>query len=648
MATGFTTTDPLANDLVGYRSHKVARKEAGQMLAGSDVSYNGFVFPPQIQAKATVVPEYNDAKTSIKWYTIVLSIEAYITQYDVDDFAAANPTIDPQMDNIRARLMQPCQALSFTLQGFGTVAVQAPSETFFPSAAQSQFVYDVNYGPKPQVLEWSPLGGAVCAKIQWLVTTCIPPCGPEGVNNGLNGILDLAYEVRWSLPDAGFLRRSVNGKIELAATRLANAGSIHASNNIDLLANKQQYEAALTHVRRSFPPLEGYEREEDFGVSKDRRVLTFSFSDSQIPSPQAYPAGFLKSSLEESVGSTAADAFHRWDWGISGSISVPNSTNGTDIVNNKRLAFAAFGMIVRDRLDRINGLKYKTQTESATNSASELIEKEHKVTAIPRSLRVTNEILGNGISVDIQYSIICDPMQLWRAIGFFDKFNDSGINWKKWRDFIELGGSRIPVLDIIPNQEFIVDLCHPLVTPQTSFQQPSYNSFGSSLLYPRAPEEDSSWISYENKFEVETDYGTTATALLSEFAGEIQRPANVENPKEERALQATPLPPSASESYQGADLHTASDPVSFVRMIGRATRIGYPINAPVLEGVSGQAAISYGKDKIIPASKPSGFTDPSGNTVNVYHLQWNKSYVLRGIPDRETVVKASGQPQFFG
>lgn len=651
MAHSFDTSDPQHDEATGYRSHKLAQKYLGQMLQGADVSYNGFTFPPTIQAKATVVPEWNKARTSVKYHIVVLTLEAIITQADVAAFDPNTPTIDRTMDNVRLRLMQPCQPLSFTLQGFGSFKVQGnPPNSFLQTS--DAFLYDVNFGPKPQVLEWEPMGGGLCARIQWLITACIPPCGPEGSNNGLAGILDLYYDVKWSIGDDGFLRRSISGGVELAATRLPNVSGVHASNQLNLSSNKQQYDIATAYVRSIFAPLEGYERHQDFGVSADKRLLTFSFTDEEVPAPQAYPVGALNMRLTERVSSSMDDAFNRWDWNLSGTINVPNSKRGSDIVNNKRLVFAAFGLIVRDRLDRMKNKKFQ-QPVPLPGSSGELpssgseIQQTLQMSALPTRLSVSNEIYGASISVDISYSIVCNPKELWEAIGFFDKIRHGDFTWKRWRNFLEQSETKASFIDILPNTEVVVDLCHPLVTQSPSQGQiEQASSHTPSTFMPVAPDEDSSWISYANKFIFKTTYYTEAGVPLNEESTEYyQFTGDPLQANKEKQLVIKDQPESSTQAMH-PDLSTSSDPVTIVTMVGSASRVGYPINAPVLHSVGGLPVTSYGKDVIVPSSKPSGFVDKSGNKVNMHHLSWRRSYIIRGRVN-SWQVNTSGHPQIF-
>lgn len=646
---GYSSADPQSDANVGYRSHKVARKSVGSdisyWLQGSDVSYNGFTFPPTVRCKATVIPEYSKDRRTIKWHTVALDIECYISQDDRDYFTPGTSygdTIDPHMERIKKRLMQPCQLLSFTLQGFGNIQVQGASPSGF--IVSGDITYDLNYGPNPQALEWEPMGGGLGARIQYLITASIPACS---TNNGQQGIVDYWHEIAWSIGDGGALRRTVTGGIELAATRQANTGDIHASAVVNLVQNKAQYKIALDHANRAFPARDGWLRQEDFKVSANKKVLTFTFTDDEVVTGTPYPAGILKISATESLSANNS-SFYEWDWQFSAQISVPNPKKLYSITTCKRLAFSAFGMLLKERTTRTI---QRQKILSVQTDNQEALTKSKQIVAIPVSLKISNEIFGASINCEAGYLLRCPPSELWEATGMFDIVK-SGWTWRQWRKFLEDSGSRVPYTDVIPNAEVIVDLCHPISSTAEQSNYRNESSFGSSMLRPEAPPIESSWVTYENSFKYETEYGTVTGVLLSPNATEMRNDDKLNNEKilnsdkENNLIIGPSIESGSSTKAYTPDFSTASEPITYITMIGRAARIGYPINAPILASIGGTPVVQVGKDVVIPTNVPSGFTR-NGKSVPMYGLQWKRTYALTGPPRRNWKPGSNADPAIY-
>lgn len=645
---GFTAADPHSSKSGGYRSWKLAKKSAPigatYWLSGSEISYNGFVFPPTVRAKATVVPEYSKDKRTVKFHQVIITVECYITQYDIDAFAVTSTpernTIDAQMDDIKTRLMQPCQPLKFTLQGFGDFHVNTTDGNF----------YDVNYGPKPQVVEWEPMGGALCARIEWLVTTAIPPCGNDGQASGLNGILDMWYEIAWSVADAGFLRRTISGGIELAATRTPSDNSVHASIVADLTVADAQYRIAMERVRTTFPALGGWERAEDFKLSLDKKTLNYNFVDTEVPSSQAFPEGILRINMTESLSSSFEKGFYTWDWSFSGDIDVPRSDVGSDIPNNKRLAYAAFGMIINDRLKRVRDL-----VASSTRPYTEDTDQQ-EITVIPNKISISSEMFGNSISVEFSFALYITRSLLFAATGMFDQVSYPGLTWKNWRDFITRSQTRLSLGTVFPGQDMIVDLCHPVISDSEGLnppvdRNPSQSPEPETSFKPQTPEKkDATWLPMKSQFIFKIRYHTVAGVLLSEetftYSGSyvksikaseipsyVPKPLGIETQSEEQNQPNTARPTSKP------DLSTASEITVHVTWIGQVSRIGFDIQPPEILSVGDFPAVHTGTDVIIPSHKTIGIKKGGTNKETVlYSLKWKRNYVIDGLPTTWNVV----------
>lgn len=654
---GYTASDPLAGVEYGYRSNS-ARQPSTFFAQDAEISYNGFVFPPVTNSKATIVQEYTKDGRSVKYLTIAITVEAFITQYDKasPDGTTGGYTIDRHMDEIRKRLSQPCQILSFNFQGLGNIQINGSRNTTAGTP-----IYDVDYGPKPQVLDWQPLGGSLGARIEWLVTTRIPPCTAS--NTGLSGIIDFGYEVNWSIGDPGWLTRTVKGYVELAATRRSNTSADSIANQlVDLTQNIELFNKAVQRIENLFTPLPGFLRDPvTYAVSPNKKALVYSITDTQIQSQNPYFNGAIEVELEESLESSmdGGAAFSVWNWGFSGSVKVANTAGlTTNITDNKRLCFSAFGLAIKDRLDRIrlNPLNYTHEFPSSQTP----ISPAHNAVFIPNRFRVSNQCYGTEINVQADFTLYCPGQLVVIASGMFDDIRIYGYTWQSWREFLNQHGIKAPIEGILPKQDIIVDLCHPLTetSKETVFRE-EQRGFGR-IPTPDAfiiPPEAETWLDYRNTFYFLNRNFTVVGTVGSERAREIvERPS--QNPKQENELDISIKSPSgtvgdtaryASRVFE-PDLQTGAEPIGYVTMIGSAVRIGYAINAPKLLYVGGVPCVKTGDDVTIQQSAPSGFHRTLGNlsqgTVNIYRLGWRRTYALTREPANWNPT-TDGLPQIY-
>ena len=237
---------------VGYRSRSVANVGGG--FTGSSVSrvvYNGFEFPPTLHAGVTIVNEYDDLGKGLKFLTIALTIDCVITpefiyESDYTDISTYQNT-DTMMEIVRERLAQPGQTLILESKGLGNLNINTGRTIDF---------VDVDYGPKPQVMELKPIAGERALALTWLVTTRIPACRNVAVNNG---ILQSYNSVGWTTSSEGITTRTVKGKIEQVKTRIP---SYSVDNEVasSSVFNSVALFAELIRILSIYPAIGGYKR----------------------------------------------------------------------------------------------------------------------------------------------------------------------------------------------------------------------------------------------------------------------------------------------------------------------------------------------------------------------------------------------------
>jgi hypothetical protein len=646
--TGYDTNDPLKTKDYGYRSED-ARQLSTFSGVVSDISYNGFKFPPFCKCKATIVPEYTKNNQATKWLVVAITVEFIVTQWDAR--SSSHPTIDSEMAEIRQRLTQPGQVLNFYLQGLGNIQV-----------GDNTLNLDVNYGPKPQVLDWEPLGGGLAARCEWLCVTWLDPCYGGGNSQPQNRFIDFSYELEWTLDKGGFLSRVVTGEMEIAAIRQANSGDIHAQQVINLSLSNAAFDQAIANVKSTFPRMTGFHREENFKIDKTKKRLTYIFTDTEIPTDQPFPKGVLDMQLDEELTSSFEDkGFLVWTWNLSGTITVPNAGKNSTITQHKSLAFFAAAANIRERLDRAIGQTYVHGANNAGEAQSGGYARG--VTVLPDKVKFGNAVYGNSIDIDISFRLYCTADLIFAASGMFDTVNATpGRSWADWAQYLKDNGLDVTVSNMVPNREVVVDLCHPLTGPigptpiDTSKKDRDATAKRFGILGPRLPNKESTWLDYRNTFYFMDRHFTAVGPVLSPGQTEIQQGVPNGDPAASTKDTKPDTTTSQSRNAPKPSMQTPTPPIHYVTMVGSAIRLGYPIEAPVLESVGGVAAILTGDDLVGRHTMPCGFSQTfklqpgtPGNrsaTVPMYKLSWRRTYTLTEQP-RKIEIRTSGNPANF-
>lgn len=655
--------DPRSFLNYGYRSSRYRQSLPSQNTLASNftdvsVAYNNFWFPPINKTRCTIVPEYDSSGRGVKYVTIAITVEAIITQNDKLAPTVNDPDTDRIMDKLRLRLVEPGQPLIITGHGLGKIVVN--------DSSNPDTLYDLDYGPKTQVVDWEPIAGGLASRIEWLVTTRLPACTASGEGDGFfwflnndasQGFIDFQWEASWAYDELGFMTKNVKGSVEIALARTPQQGDSSADANLDLDAVMAKFQQAQDSINNLFPLKEGFKRTRDFSISKSKKILSFNIVDTEIPSPIGLPNGPIQFDLEESLGSSLKDGFRMWKWRLSGSIRCPYTKVGSDIINNKRLAFTAFYIVLQDRLSRTSGQTFPIQKETGSlpdgspAPATELKE----VVYYPNKINISNEIFGTGINVDIEYLVICSAPLIMVATGMFDALQSlNRFDWSSYRQFLE-EGVVIPntVTGVLPGVDWVVDFCHGFPNHFEPIEDKSDNAQGSSATSNACPAPEKSWLSYNNEFEIVNNYNTISLSYLDDAAVLPQDDISNELESDSIAEVALNSQSSVSDNTSPIELSTSGEPVTYITMRGEAVRLGYPIQPPrltaVLKDTTTLPAIHVGQDRIVQQTKPLNMTKTIGATevaCNMYKLTWERTYAVQGVVT--TVNPAtSGQPTNF-
>jgi hypothetical protein len=222
------------------------------------------------------------AGRTTKYVKYTLTADGIVTL----DRSARATSIDAQMVLLRQQLTQPAGILTYTAKGFGNpFVVNAPGR-----------LYDVAWGPIPELLEFIPMGGSNSAMVKWKCTFCLPEIAPftNVFNDQFSFKLPLlAFNFSSSVGyDAdSYATITIKGSFEVAATR-----QVQTQRTIGYTADTYR-EAVLARITNGFPLYLYKVTERKFDVSLDLRTMDFTFVLKQLP-PMGNPPGIMTASGE--------------------------------------------------------------------------------------------------------------------------------------------------------------------------------------------------------------------------------------------------------------------------------------------------------------------------------------------------------------
>lgn len=599
--------------------------------AVSSVRYNGFYFPPARHSTATFTPEYSDDGRNVKYIRADITLEFVM----VEGMGASGPiTIEEEPDrlansfvNLRQRLEQPCQPLYFSAQGVGDFAIQ------------NGIAYDVNNGPRPQVVEWLPLSDRA-AKITWKVSTWFADCNEQ---TGRIGTTQFPFTVSWNHDGSGLLTRTISGLLEVPLTRDPSSHPDNIRANTFLFQSADVYREQIT---RHFPPLARFERTSSFTLSPDRRSLIFTLTDTEHGSDNPFFPGCVRVSGNRSYSSGLNKGFVQWAGTISVQVEVAPGYS-------RLRAWWVFARIIEDILNRHDlGFKPKTKTDKQSDPKDANKNKE-KSSAYITGMSFREDLYGRSFDFSLQYMLVCSLQYLFQATGLFAPLgiSSSDASWDLWRTSLAniqhprgWIGARIPGFrgeQFGPTDDVIVDICTPYPTglgiPATD-SVPRTESDGKGTerdgKEPEAPKPTDAWIHYEADFTFIGDEGTTITVPLQ------SNPANQE--KADASLPTNvnvELFPFDSESDPSPPITSRVRPRTYkIVFRGKAIRVGYPPSVPNLVSVGGAAAKKCGRDIVKTKVLGVGTEVATGIPYSICGLSWEKTYILDKRPTDATFV----------
>lgn len=621
---------------------------AGFLTGTGNLTYNGIEFPVQISATISIQPVYDAADRGIKYTRHLFNITAIFH----DELLPHIPEmLDSNLPLVLEKLQQPGGVLIFSSKGFGT-------DYILNTALQ-----DVAFGPKPRVLEWTPVGNNKSVRVRWQCEVAVLPCLGLSPSIYKSRPISVTYTHTWSLDETGLTQRTTTGTIESVGTRTINPND--PPGFVELSADDFRSSFQLSM------PL-GYTRaRQDYNLSPDHRVLTFTIVDTEIPSDNPYYPGIVRPSVRVSVNNLGADiGMLNWTMTISGSISTAQGVP-------RWYAWVAYWMIVEHRvkLIRMRAKLGDPETGSPSIRPGDVL--------YVSEIHFEEEVFGRSMSFSCRIVFACELASIMHASGLWEqiRYYDSAANqnpddpeggpderdpvthpgeydpwstltWTNYRARMVDNSSESPPL---PNtapwsirgnrgmqfrattEDYIIQICDPsssgFAPVDTTYELAEYPapSYGISAPDESYRDYDTSWVSFH------------AGAELVQFSNNLEH-----NPlvvPEDRRSPGEGIPDPADPAYSwylrnttgqtGTPQAARTVPVVYqrrtqtqylVHFVGMAVRVGVPVPQIELVKYGGQTPLLVGTRR--QWSTKLGYYGP----LPVFSTWWEAWYSLPMAP----------------
>lgn len=488
------------------------------------ISYNGYTFPGLRNVSLTSEQVYDRAERVVMFTRYTAKIHFFV----VDDDAGTHETT---MIGLRRMLTEPGKTLVFADQGVGDIQINGAGATRT----------DVEWGPKPRVLDTTQIGG-VCTEVTWECTfTLKESLGAQGPIAAFN------YTVDWSINAAGGSTRTITGYLKITQTRQGGA-----KNYVGITADTYR-----DWIRVLIPP--GMQRRErQFRLSEDRNTLDFTIVDVQLEA-EAPPDGVLRAELDYDIRSIPP-GFARYVATLSGTIETPQ---GAPTIR----AGKAF---VRILIDKFAKLKQATGNQG---------------TVIPLAVAF-GRTLGTRLSTfSMSWTVQGCLDDLLRRGGIWERV--SGSSWQSWANSMREGRTwdnrGQAVLAYNRSSDALIDLEWtgglPPIADSGGTLPPEET--GSHIFSLDGITKGNSWVAFENTIRAYRDYNSSAHRFQTGFSpreiteGDIATQEGVT-----MAQQISGAPPMVVQ-------HDAP-PTEYILMYGKAMRIKYHPSVPRLVTIGGK------------------------------------------------------------
>lgn len=564
-------------------------------------SYNGISFDSRSNYSCEGRPVEDAAGRTVTHVIWTLKIHGYVT-------STSPTTTDTQMDSIKAALTAYGGELHLDEKGFGQFAFNAGGA-----------VVDLMWGPKPRLLSFKPLGGAIAAEVDWTVEIAAPYCFP-GSGTFQFAPMEFNFKVSFAVDRSGYTKRSISGHLRIPQTR-ATVNSRNLLDNADAYLDQ--------NAGGVIPPIPiGFRRtEKSHDLDESKCVLTFSFVDEEMP-PNYPPAGVVECSADHTFTSSQSYGT-KWTSTLNASYELVRG------VGTPSMAIEAFKALLLSRKEfmRQNAALFGVPMTNAYPSAFTLREPQ---------------IYGKTVvALSCSYLYTCDLPTVLSASALWTPVPNN--DYSAW--FQGSGFSQAPRgnagLYFTNSDDYLIDLCQPntpvILNSGQGIVGGQQASFSSGIIAD-AQDPASSWVDFLLATSLEPVDGTCELKPLP-----MQDPGNplilgidqnallgavltTGGLNQNNQVTGVPIPQIIAD--QGASgpsvVTTRTAPSWYVSLRGHAVRAGIPIATPVLVAVGSALAIPANQEGVNYFS--TGVIGTWGN-VPIIGAAWELRWLLDRTPD---------------
>lgn len=581
------------------------------IVAAGTVSYNNVTFTSLFHTNVSAKDVYDHADRMVKYIEYTITVSGYVVAAD-----GATSTTDPSLDTLRVNLSTPGKPLRYSDKGFGTFSIN--------TSATSQ--WDVKWGPKPQILEFVPVGSSQSAMVTWKVIVCIPECPNSKYRYKLS---ELCYSTSWDIDEQGLTTISHTGDFEIPLT-FWNAYRLGDS--------ADRYWNSVCPAT----PI-GFQRvRNNRTLSEDRRTINFSITDKQLP--VALPNDCTMTDIRHRLrsdpqGNGQGNAFVNWMATISGTVRTRPGVP-------KSLALSRFMQVVASRINQVRASQVPGRAPAvgparpARNSGLIIrsFEMEEDVFTFESRFSITYRLVGTSLASIVEVS------GLWMPINDFSHpaWNNSVNGRFGPHDSRGWAGMYYDI-----RQDAIIDLCteggssgsapprvvappqgnppgRKVITPPPDATGPNPPTLDTIDLTIPPPPPPSTWLRYETRIEEKKDYNIVEhvplDAMVSMSRPRINAFSDVDAVRGDTSQQKPPV-----SSNTDSIIQRLAKPTVRISLIGYGERIGYDVPIPRLLTYAGQEV------ELVREMTNSGFSG-SVNGIPVVLRVWNCEYVIARPP----------------
>lgn len=543
---------------------------AGALPRVGTVSYGSHTFSATLKLTVSFLPEYDEATRS------VVRIHGHAEIEDV--VSAVTPGTDSTFQTIERTLTQVGSRLVIRGQGCGNIEVNN----------SSQSTADLNFGPKPGPVIWTPIGSAQACMLNWSVDFWISPCTSTVSSANL---LAYNYSVTHTADAIGFWTRTVQGYLEVFSRRSGTAPTVSADQF------RQRVNVALPT---------GFQRTQSWDLSPDKTKLAFSIVDTQIRTRNAYPKGAVEIDISYDTSSSLAEfGFQRWRCVIAGAITVRQGVPASQV-------WATFLSVVNQRLD------------FAKNARIQGGNAPDKPPFLVTSWNIQENIYGLPTAFSMSYMLTSSLDTVLSATGMWQPTKDAWSDWKTDVQQTIYTAYGVPGLKNLPNQDAIVNVCASGSLPVVGnvFNEPT-NTYTAPKAFRKqeAPSASYSWLGYTMDIATKTDWPVVRHRMCPKSPVTNTTTYNPADGFKSDNVTGNNLPNTNDEP---ATFQKLGGPNYDVVLYGGAVRVGHQSPVPGLLTLGGVNAIEVDRE-IVQGTI-------GNNGVPVFGIRWAIYYVLEKCP----------------